>query len=119
MEPIDLGPILAGISAIRKLRTIFVLMLIMSLSLITLANAADFRDNVDIDYSEAVDIMVAASIINGVSNNSFDPNSTLTRERDDKTVYTFSRRSASTSAFSKSSGHWNCSHRRFQSPRRW
>ncbi len=58
-----------------------VLALVMSLSLVTIANAADFSDNADIDYSEAVDVMVAAGIIDGVGNNSFDPNGTLTREQ--------------------------------------
>ena len=42
-----------------------VLALVMSLSLVTIANAADFSDNADIDYSEAVDVMVAAGIIDG------------------------------------------------------
>ena len=63
-----------------------VLALVMSLSLVTIANAADFSDNADIDYSEAVDVMVAAGIIDGVGNNSFDPNGTLTREQAAKLI---------------------------------
>ncbi|MCI9587868.1 MAG: S-layer homology domain-containing protein, partial [Oscillospiraceae bacterium] len=51
-----------------------------------IANAADFSDNADIDYSEAVDVMVAAGIIDGVGNNSFDPNGTLTREQAAKLI---------------------------------
>ena len=63
-----------------------VLALVMSLSLVTIANAADFSDNADIDYSKAVDVMVAAGIIDGVGNNSFDPNGTLTREQAAKLI---------------------------------
>ncbi|MCI9515229.1 MAG: S-layer homology domain-containing protein, partial [Oscillospiraceae bacterium] len=63
-----------------------VLALVMSLSLVTIANAADFSDNAEIDYSEAVDVMVAAGIIDGVGNNSFDPNGTLTREQAAKLI---------------------------------
>ena len=63
-----------------------VLALVMSLSLVTIANAADFSDNADIDYSEAVDVMVAAGIIDGVGTNSFDPNGTLTREQAAKLI---------------------------------
>ena len=63
-----------------------VLALVMAMSLVTIANAADFSDNADIDYSEAVDVMVAAGIIDGVGNNSFDPNGTLTREQAAKLI---------------------------------
>ena len=63
-----------------------VLALVMAMSLVTIANAADFSDNADIDYSEAVDVMVAAGIIDGVGNNSFDPKGTLTREQAAKLI---------------------------------
>ena len=63
-----------------------VLALVMAMSLVTIATAADFSDNADIDYSEAVDVMVAAGIIDGVGNNSFDPNGTLTREQAAKLI---------------------------------
>lgn len=63
-----------------------VLALVMSLSLVTIANASDFSDDADIKYDEAVDVMVAAGIIDGVGNNSFDPNGTLTREQAAKLI---------------------------------
>ena len=63
-----------------------VLALVMSMSLITIANASDFSDDADIKYDEAVDVMVAAGIIDGVGNNSFDPNGTLTREQAAKLI---------------------------------
>ena len=50
------------------------LALVMSLSLVTIANAADFSNDADIDYSEAVAVMSTIGVIDGVGNNSFDPN---------------------------------------------
>ena len=63
-----------------------VLALVMSLSLVTIANATDFSDDADIDYEEAVDVMSAIGVIDGVGNNKFDPDGTLTREQAAKLI---------------------------------
>ena len=41
------------------------LALVMSLSLVTIANASDFSDDADISYKEAVDVMTAIGVIDG------------------------------------------------------
>ena len=62
-----------------------VLALVMSLSLVTIANAADFTDSDDIDYEEAVAVMSTIGVIEGFENSdgsySYDPDSILTREQ--------------------------------------
>ena len=63
-----------------------VLALVMSLSLVTIANATDFSDDADIDYEEAVDVMSAIGVIDGVGGNKFDPDGTLTREQAAKLI---------------------------------
>ena len=66
-----------------------VLALAMALSLMTVAFAADANDFADYDkveYNEAVDVMVAAGVFNGVAGNNFAPNDTLTREQAAKIV---------------------------------
>ena len=63
-----------------------VLALVMSLSLVTIANATDFSDDADIDYEEAVDVMSAIGVIDGIGNNKFDPDGTLTREQAAKLI---------------------------------
>ncbi len=66
-----------------------VLALSMALSLMTVAFAADANDFADYDkveYNEAVDVMVAAGVFNGVAGNNFAPNDTLTREQAAKIV---------------------------------
>ena len=67
----------------RNLKKILalVLALVMSLSLVTIANAADFTDNDEISYEEAADVMNAIGIIEGFEDGSFDPDGTLTREQ--------------------------------------
>ena len=50
------------------------------------ANATDFSDDADIDYSEAVAVMSTIGVIDGVGNNSFDPNGTLTCEQAAKLI---------------------------------
>ena len=67
----------------RNLKKILalVLALVMSMSLVTIANAADFTDNDDISYEEAADVMNAIGIIEGFEDGSFDPDGTLTREQ--------------------------------------
>ena len=64
----------------RNLKKILalVLALVMSLSLVTIANASDFTDSDDITYEEAADVMNAIGIIEGFEDGSFDPDGTLT-----------------------------------------
>ena len=61
-----------------------VLALVMSMSLVTISNAA-YSDAADIDYTEAVDVMSAVGVLEG-SDNKFDPNDTLTREQAAKII---------------------------------
>ena len=72
----------------RNLKKILALVmaLVMSLSLVTIANASDFTDSDDITYEEAVDVMSAIGVINGMDDGSFDPDGTLTREQAAKLV---------------------------------
>ena len=67
----------------RNLKKILALVmaLVMSLSLVTIANASDFTDSDDITYEEAADVMSAIGIIEGFEDGSFDPDGTLTREQ--------------------------------------
>ena len=67
----------------RNLKKILALVmaLVMSMSLVTIANAADFTDNDDISYEEAVDVMSTIGVIEGFEDGSFDPDGTLTREQ--------------------------------------
>ena len=64
------------------------LALVMSLSLVTIANAADFSDDADISYKEAVDVMSAIGVINGYEDGSFQPEGVLTREEAAKLICT-------------------------------
>ena len=72
----------------RNLKKILalVLALVMSMSLVTIANASDFTDGSDITYEEAVDVMSAIGVIEGFEDGSFDPDGTLTREQAAKLV---------------------------------
>ena len=67
----------------RNLKKILALVmaLVMSLSLVTIANASDFTDSDEITYEEAADVMNAIGIIEGFEDGSFDPDGTLTREQ--------------------------------------
>ena len=58
-----------------------VLALVMSLSLVTIANASDFTDVDEINYKEAVDVMTAIGVIEGLDTGAFNPDGTLTREQ--------------------------------------
>lgn len=58
-----------------------VLALVMTMSLVTIANAADFSDSDDISYEEAVDVMTAIGVIEGLDTGAFNPTGTLTREQ--------------------------------------
>ena len=57
-----------------------VLALVMTMSLVTVsAGAKDFSDNSKIAYNEAVDVMSAVKVIDGYTDGSFNPSTTLTR----------------------------------------
>ena len=55
-----------------------VLALVMSMSLVTISNAA-FSDADKIDHTEAVEVMNALGVINGMPDGSFNPSGTVTR----------------------------------------
>ena len=57
-----------------------VLALVMTMSLVTVsAGAKDFGDSDKIQYTEAVDVMSAVKVIDGYTDGSFNPSTTLTR----------------------------------------
>ena len=57
-----------------------VLALVMTMSLVTVsAGAKDFTDSSKIQYAEAVDVMSAVKVIDGYTDGSFNPSTTLTR----------------------------------------
>ena len=72
----------------RNLKKILalVLALVMSLSLVTIANAVDFKDADEIDYEEAVAVMSAIGVIEGMDDGNFDPDGILTREQAAKLI---------------------------------
>ena len=61
-----------------------VLALVMSMSLVTISNAA-YSDKADIDLKEAVDVLSAVGVFEG-SDGKFDPKANLTREQAAKLV---------------------------------
>ena len=64
-----------------------VLALVMSLSLVTIANASiDFSDAKDVKYDEAVDVMSSIGVIEGFETGAFNPAGTLTREQAAKII---------------------------------
>ena len=66
-----------------------VLALAMALSLMTVAFAKDARDYTDFDeatYKEAVDVMSAIGVIDGMNGTTFAPDGTLTREQAAKII---------------------------------
>jgi uncharacterized protein YbcV (DUF1398 family) len=67
-----------------------VLALAMAFSLMSVAfavdKASDFTDYDDVDYQEAVDVMVALGVIEGGGDNTFNATGTLTREQGAKIV---------------------------------
>ena len=63
-----------------------VLALVMSMSLVTISNAADFSDADSIDYKEAVAVMKAVGVIDGYTDGSFGPKDTLTRAQAAKII---------------------------------
>ena len=62
-----------------------VLALVMSMSLVTISNAA-FKDADKIDYKEAVDVMAAVGVLAGYDNGEFGATDTLTREQAAKII---------------------------------
>ena len=71
----------------RNLKKILalVLSLMMVLSVMVTASAADYSDADEIQYTEAVDLMSALGILKG-ADGKFDPNGTLTREQAAKII---------------------------------
>ena len=65
-----------------------VLALVMSMSLVTIANASDFTDSDKITYTEAVDVMTGIGVLNGLDTGAFNPTGTLTREQAAKIICT-------------------------------
>ena len=63
-----------------------VLALVMSMSLVTISNAADFTDADKIDNLEAVEVMKAVGVLAGYTDGSFGPTDTLTRAQACKIV---------------------------------
>ena len=63
-----------------------VLALVMSMSLVTISNAADFADAKDIDNKEAVEVMNAIGVLIGDENGKFNPDANLTRAQAAKII---------------------------------
>ena len=62
-----------------------VLALVMSMSLVTISNAA-FKDADKIEHTEAVEVMAAVGVLAGYDNGKFGANDTLTREQAAKII---------------------------------
>lgn len=56
-----------------------VLTLVMTMSLMTVSNAATFSDDANIDYKEAVEVMAAVGVLAGDGTGAFDADGVLTR----------------------------------------
>ena len=63
-----------------------VLALVMSMSLVTISNAADFADAKDIDNKEAVEVMNAIGVLIGDETGKFNPDANLTRAQAAKII---------------------------------
>ena len=99
----------------RNLKKILalVLALVMSMSLFAVAGATDFSDDADIDYQEAVEVMTALEIIDGVGNNTFNPDGNVTRAQMAKMITIICLGNVDPSAFlgtttdlTDINGHW-------------
>ena len=56
------------------------LALVMVMSLLTVAGAREFNDAADIEHTEAVEVMTALGVINGMGNNLFAPKNTTSAQ---------------------------------------
>lgn len=56
-----------------------VLTLVMTMSLMTVSNAATFTDDANIDYKEAVEVMAAVGVLKGTGAGAFDGDAVLSR----------------------------------------
>ena len=91
-----------------------VLALVMTLGLATVgASATTFTDDADIDHQEAVEVMNALNIINGMGDGKFDPNGYVTRAQMAKMVTIALLGDVDVSAFTGTAtdlkdvgGHW-------------
>ena len=59
---------------------------VMVIGMMVVGASAAFNDQADIDYAEAVDMLVGLGVIDGMGNNTFAPDGTLTRAQADKMV---------------------------------
>ena len=57
-----------------------VLALVMTMSLVTVASAAEYKDDSSIEYEEAVAVISGAGIVGGYADGTFNPKGTLTRQ---------------------------------------
>ena len=64
----------------RVLSLALALVMVLGMMVIT-TSAADFTDAEEIKYTEAVEVMTAIGVINGMGDGSFAPKATLTREQ--------------------------------------
>ena len=89
-----------------------VLALVMSMSLVTISNAA-FKDADKIDYKEAVEVMSALGVINGMPDGSFTPAGNVTRAEMAKMISIIALGNVDAAAFigtatdlTDINGHW-------------
>ncbi len=89
------------------------LALVMVMSLLTVAGAREFNDAADIEHTEAVEVMTALGVINGMGNNTFNPKGNVTRAEMAKMITIISLGNVEASAFlgtesnlTDINGHW-------------